>query len=74
MTKARHTATLSPPTPFAAIGQNDLLAELMENPERRQQLRHFSAAYLGVEVQDALATEADRLGFTVLGKPTVAGE
>lgn len=57
----------------AAVGQQDLLLQLLEDPEQRHQLRAFCAAYLGVQVSDALVTEADRFGFTLLGKPA-AGE
>ncbi|GAB4814050.1 hypothetical protein N2152v2_001096 [Parachlorella kessleri] len=59
---------------IAAVGQHDLLLNLLEDPDRRRQLRTFCTAYLGVEVTDALATEADRLGFTLLGKPAVGAD
>lgn len=60
----------APAVAVTAMCQHDVLTELNEDPDRRQQLRGFCAAYLGVEVDDVLVTQADRLGFVLLGRPT----
>lgn len=55
-----------------ALTQHDLLAELNNSPAWQAQLRLFCAAYLGVHAGEVLLTEADRMGFTLLGAPQAA--
>ncbi|KAL4440393.1 hypothetical protein ABPG75_003394 [Micractinium tetrahymenae] len=52
-----------------ALCQHDLLAELNQGEEWQAQLQLFCAAYLGVHASEVLLTQADRLGFTLLGAP-----
>eukprot|EP00887_Chlorella_sp_A99_P002329 scaffold10.g2329.t1 len=51
-----------------ATSLQEVLLELNDDPEWQGQLRLFCAAYLSAEVSAALVTEADRLGFTLLGQ------
>lgn len=54
-----------------ALPQHDLLAELNQQVEWLPQLQLFCAAYLGVHTSGVLLTEADRMGFTLFGRPAV---
>ncbi|KAI3431443.1 hypothetical protein D9Q98_004495 [Chlorella vulgaris] len=55
-----------------ALPQHDLLAAVNQSPQWRQQLQLFAAAYLGVSCSAVLLSEADRLGFSLLGAPLEA--
>ena len=55
-----------------ALSQHDLLAAVNDTPEWQLQLQLFAAACLGVGTREVLLAEADRLGFTLLGRPLEA--
>lgn len=52
-----------------AHSQHDLLAAMNTDAGWQEQLRLFCAAYLGVHATEVLLTEADRMGFSLLGRP-----
>ncbi|KAK9823928.1 hypothetical protein WJX72_006413 [[Myrmecia] bisecta] len=57
-----------------AVSQHALLNSINQNRELRSQLALFCQAYLQAPAEDALMIQADRLGFTVLGRtPTDDG-